>query len=79
MKNKYDRPEQTFLLEGSGFSLRQRAETVAQEKSALSSKNIEALSSEKILQMFHELQVHQIELTIQNEELCRVQAEIEAV
>jgi PAS domain S-box-containing protein len=53
--------------------LRRKAEERLQEQSA----DLSALSSEDIQRLVHELQVHQIELEMQNEELRRIQAELE--
>jgi PAS domain S-box-containing protein len=58
--------------------MRRQAEEKAREKAALSPENLEALSSEEIRRMLHELRIHQIELEMQNEELLRSQAELEA-
>jgi len=71
MENKDNRCEQ-------GAELRKRAEEMARETSLRSLENIEALSPEETRQMLHELRVHQIELEMQNEELRRAQAELEA-
>ncbi len=53
-----------------------RAKELARHKS-LSMKDIEALSSEEIRLAIHELLVHQIGLELQNEELCRIQVELD--
>ncbi len=55
-------------------ALRQTAESRLKEKQATSAK----LTANDILRLHHELQVHQIELEMQNEELRAAQAEIEA-
>jgi PAS domain S-box-containing protein len=57
---------------------RQQAEAKAGQKAATAPENLAALGPEAFGQMLHELQVHQIELEMQNEELRRVQAELDA-
>ncbi len=58
-------------------ALRRRAEDKARESLAWMPANLEAFSPEKIQETFHELRVHQIELEMQNDELCLTQAELE--
>ena len=70
MKNKNDRPEQTA-------ELRKQAEAIAREKAAQSSENLETLSPEETRWTLHELEVHQIELEMQNEELRTAQLALE--
>ncbi len=57
------------------LSLRRRAEAAAK---ALQAAITAAMSPEESHHLLHELQVHQIELEMQNEELRTVQAELEA-
>ncbi|MDD2308709.1 MAG: ATP-binding protein [Desulfuromonadaceae bacterium] len=59
----------------SALTLRQRAEEKLKTDGDVTSKT---LSSEETCQVIHELQVHQIELEIQNEELHRTQHDLEA-
>jgi len=56
--------------------LRRRAELAAEKSLGVS--DVSALSPQKVQQLIHELQVHQIELEVQNEELRRTQQELEA-
>ena len=58
--------------------LRKHAEAVARDKAAHAGDTRGAPSPEAALRLVHELQVHQIELEMQNEELSRAHAELEA-
>jgi PAS domain S-box-containing protein len=61
----------------SGQALRKRAEEIAREKGARIPENMEAPSPEQARQVLHELQVHQIELEMQNEELRGTEVKLE--
>ena len=58
--------------------LRWRAEEIVLEKAAQAPEKLEAPSPEETRRTLHELRVHQIELEMQNEELRRAQAELDA-
>ena len=62
----------------AGVSLRERAEAAFQANLAGSSAPPEDLSPEALQRTLHDLQVHHIELEMQNEELRRAQLELEA-
>ncbi len=57
--------------------LRERAEAIAQRVPAALMTAVEPRSAEATERLVHELQVHQIELEMQNDELRRTQAELE--
>lgn len=57
--------------------LRERAEAIARRKFPLSHLNLATLPPEVVLKTLHELQVHQIELEMQNEELQRAQVQLD--
>lgn len=59
-------------------TLRQLAEGVARQGAAPATEGLEQLSPDTMLQMLHELRVHQIDLELQNEELRLTQAALEA-
>jgi len=85
MTDNDDRPEKAIPATdlrgesepGPEQTLRQRADRIARDTGAQSPEAIAALSPEDLQRTFHELRVHQIELETQNEELRRVQAQIE--
>lgn len=63
--------------EASIAKIRQQAEETLWAKTNASQEGQFAISANDALSMLHELQVQQIELELQNEELRRVQAELE--
>ncbi len=58
--------------------LRKQAEALAAQNAAQSSEQLAPLSPEATKLTLHELRVHQIELEMQNEDLRRAQAELDA-
>ncbi len=64
--------EQTAADEHMGKTLREKAK----QKARRSPKQMARLSAEEAETLIHELQVHQIELEMQNDELQRAQAEL---
>ncbi|MFZ4480097.1 MAG: PAS domain S-box protein, partial [Rhodoferax sp.] len=58
--------------------LHRRAEAALHQRAARSGGQLDALSGEAAQHLLHELQVHQIELEMQNEELRRTQAELDS-
>jgi PAS domain S-box-containing protein len=71
MTSKNDKPKGIARL-------RWRAEAIAREQGVPSPKELTTLSREEALKLVHELRVHQLELKMQNDELCRAQAELTA-
>ncbi len=70
-------PAAAAALSATSSGLRQRAEAAFREQAAQLPADRAALSPEATQRLLHELQVHQIELEMQNEELRRKQAELE--
>jgi PAS domain S-box-containing protein len=64
---------------GMAANLRWRAEEIARRKGGPSPQEPGPLSLEESQRTIHELRVHQIELKMQNEELRRVQTELETM
>lgn len=58
-------------------TIRKQAEKMIQVQDTQVSQSLEKLSLDKTKNIVHELEVHQIELELQNEELLRVQGELE--
>ena len=74
MSTRYDEEKDFPLFSVNGASLRRRAEEKA---SATGIRDLRSLSPDGGARLLHELQVHQIELEMQNEELRRAQEELE--
>jgi PAS domain S-box-containing protein len=77
MRNK-SMPNRKISSDQEAVCLRKRAENRARKKAAEMPKTLEALTPGESRKLVHELRVHQIELEMQNEELRRVQEELEA-
>jgi PAS domain S-box-containing protein len=58
--------------------LRWRAEEMTRGKGFPSPENLKPPSPKEALRLIHELRVHQVELKMQNDELLRVQADLDA-
>ena len=63
---------------GRPDDLRRQAEEIAREKTPQLSENLDKLSPEEQRKLFRKLQLHQIELTMQNESLQQTQKELES-
>jgi len=70
--NEPPKPEPQFALD-HGLTLRERAEVKVSPRANNLTVNTGDLSPHETRQLLHELQVHQIELEMQNEELRRAQ------
>ena len=75
-KNVLDGVNDNQIME-SVQDLRRRAEKIARKKGAIPLCDCEGLNLEQSQKLLQELQVHQIELTMQNEELRIAQEELE--
>ena len=79
MQDQDDRLEQAApATPSAGQLLRQQAEEITPENAAQAPENIATMSLDETQRLLHELRVHQIELELQNEELRRVQLELQA-
>lgn len=78
MGNKLDQFQPGESATGKNQAIHHRAEAIAQEKANRSTENT-VMTPEETQKTLYELRVHQIELQMQNEELRRVQLELETL
>ncbi|MEI8200250.1 MAG: HD domain-containing phosphohydrolase [Eubacteriales bacterium] len=79
MKNENSNKENPLPSPVTSFSkkeLRKIAEDKAKEREPLLPKDLSKISQEEMQAMIHDLTVHQIELEMQNEEMMRLQLEL---
>lgn len=78
MKRKNRMHELAAISDTSWQALRKLAEESLSEASATVAEGMVVMKPEEANRMMHEIHVHQVELEMQNEELRRVQAELDA-
>ncbi len=78
MLNMTKQLDKDNLSISSALTLRRQAEKIVQARTAQSLQALKTMTPEATRQMLYELQVHQIELEMQNQELQRTQMELDA-